>query len=91
MDRDRWPPSCVLAWNYHVPRVFAPTYRIQFAHDFHNLILLPLASIWVNESISTELIEISDSDGSGFLPFASPILAIIAIGLAGIRKNEDLL
>ena len=49
------------------------------------------ASIWVNESIPTELIEISDSDGSGFLPFASPVLAIIAIGLAGIRKNEDLL
>jgi len=49
------------------------------------------ASIWVNESVPTELIEISDSDGSGFLPFASPVLAIIAIGLAGIRKNEDLL
>ena len=39
----------------------------------------------------TEVIEISDSDSSGFLPFASPVLAIIAIGLAGIRKNEDLL
>ena len=49
------------------------------------------ASIWVNESIPTEVIEISDSGGSGFLPFASPVLAIIAIGLAGIRKNEDLL
>ena len=48
------------------------------------------ASIWVNESIPTEVIEISDSGGSGFLPFASPVLAIIAIGLAGIRKNEDL-
>ncbi len=49
------------------------------------------ASIWVNESVPTEVIEISDSDSSGFLPFASPVLAIIAIGLAGIRKNEDLL
>jgi hypothetical protein len=48
------------------------------------------ASIWVNESIPEELVEVSKSDGSGFLPFASPMLAILAIGLAGIRKNEDL-
>ena len=48
------------------------------------------ASIWVNESIPPEIIEISDSKEAGFLPFASPMLAILAIGLAGIRKNEDL-
>ena len=48
------------------------------------------ASIWVNESIPTELIEISDSGGFRIPTFASPVLAIIAIGLAGIRKNEDL-
>ena len=48
------------------------------------------ASKWVNESIPLEIIEISDSKDSGFLPFASPMLAILAIGLAGIRKNEDL-
>ena len=48
------------------------------------------ASKWVNESIPTEVVEFSKSEDSGFLPFASPILAILAIGLAGIRKNEDL-
>ncbi|MED5486362.1 MAG: M14 family metallopeptidase [Candidatus Thermoplasmatota archaeon] len=48
------------------------------------------ASIWVNESIHEDLVEILDSDDSGFLPFASPMLAVLAIGLAGIRKSEDL-
>ena len=48
------------------------------------------ASKWVNESIPTEIIQFSKSEDSGFLPFASPMLAILAIGLAGIRKNEDL-
>jgi len=49
------------------------------------------ASIWVNESIHEDLVEILDSDDSGFLPFASPMLAVLAIGLAGIRKSEDLI
>ncbi len=48
------------------------------------------ASIWVNETIPTEIIEVSSPEKSGFLPFASPMLAILAIGLAGFRKNEDL-
>ena len=47
------------------------------------------ASMWVNESIPEEVIEISDGEEKGWLPFASPIWAILAIGLAGIRRNED--
>jgi len=47
------------------------------------------ASLWVNESIPEDVVEISDAKSTGFLPFASPILSILAIGLAGIRKNED--
>ena len=47
------------------------------------------ASLWVNESIPEGIVEISDAKSSGFLPFASPLLSILAIGLAGIRKNED--
>ena len=47
------------------------------------------ASMWVNESIPEEMIEISDGEEKGWLPFASPIWAILAIGLAGIRRNED--
>ena len=47
------------------------------------------ASLWVNESIPEEVIEISDGEEKGWLPFASPIWAILAIGLAGIRRNED--
>ena len=46
------------------------------------------ASLWVNESIPEDVVEISDAKSTGFLPFASPILSILAIGLAGIRKNE---
>ena len=46
------------------------------------------ASLWVNESIPEELIEISDGEDKGWLPFTSPIWAILAIGLAGIRRNE---
>ena len=46
------------------------------------------ASIWVNESIPEEVIEITDDDEKGWLPFISPIWAILAIGLAGIRRNE---
>ncbi len=46
------------------------------------------ASLWVNESIPEEVIEISDGEEKGWLPFASPIWAILAIGLAGIRRNE---
>ena len=46
------------------------------------------SSQWVNESIPAELIEISDDEDSGLLPFSSPIWAILAIGLAGIRKNK---
>ncbi len=49
------------------------------------------ASMWVNESIPEELIEISDGEEKSWLPFVSPIWAILAIGLAGIRKNEDLI
>ena len=44
--------------------------------------------MWVNEAISEEVIEISDGEGKGWLPFTSPIWAILAIGLAGIRRNE---
>ena len=47
------------------------------------------ASLWVNESIPEEVIEISDGEEKGWLPFASSIWAILAIGLAGIRRNED--
>ena len=47
------------------------------------------ASLWVNESIPEEMIQISEDEDKGWLPFASPIWAILAIGLAGIRRNED--
>ena len=46
------------------------------------------ASLWVNESIPEELIEISEGEDKGWLSFTSPIWAILAIGLAGIRRNE---
>ena len=46
------------------------------------------ASLWVNESIPEEIIQISEGEDKGWLPFASPIWAILAIGLAGIRRNE---
>ena len=46
------------------------------------------ASLWVNESIPEEMIQISEGEDKGWLPFASPIWAILAIGLAGIRRNE---
>ncbi len=46
------------------------------------------ASLWVNESIPEEIIKISEGEDKGWLPFASPIWAILAIGLAGIRRNE---
>jgi len=46
------------------------------------------ASLWVNESIPEEMIEIYDGGEKGWLPFTSPIWAILAIGLAGIRRNE---
>ena len=46
------------------------------------------ASLWVNESIPEQVIEISDGGGKGWLPFTSPIWAILAIGLAGLRRNE---
>ena len=47
------------------------------------------ASLWVNESIPEEMIKISEGEDKGWLPFSSPIWAILAIGLAGIRRNED--
>ena len=47
------------------------------------------ASLWVNESIPEEMIQISEGEDKGWLPFASPIWAILAIGLAGIRRNDD--
>ena len=46
------------------------------------------ASLWVNESIPEEVIEISDGEDTGWLPFASPLWAILAIGLAGLKRNE---
>ena len=46
------------------------------------------SSIWVNETIPDELIEISDGEDTGWLPFASPLWAILAIGLAGLKRNE---
>jgi hypothetical protein len=45
------------------------------------------ASTWVNESINQTAIDISEPDDSGWLPFASPIWAILAIGLAGYKRN----
>jgi len=48
------------------------------------------SSIWVNESIPEELIEIIDEMSAGWLPFASPIWAILAIGFAGLRRNKRL-
>jgi len=48
------------------------------------------SSMWVNEEIREELIEITDADEQGWLPFTSPIWAILAIGLAGLRRNERL-
>ncbi|MDP6844786.1 MAG: M14 family metallopeptidase [Candidatus Thalassarchaeaceae archaeon] len=48
------------------------------------------SSIWVNESIPEELIEISDGEEKGWLPFASPMWSILAICLAGLRRNERL-
>ena len=46
------------------------------------------SSMWVNESIPTEQISISEGSDKGWLPFASPIWAVLAIGLAGIRRNK---
>ena len=46
------------------------------------------ASLWVNESIPEEVIKITDDEEKGWLPFTSPIWAILAIGLAGLRRNE---
>ncbi|MEE2747313.1 MAG: M14 family metallopeptidase [Candidatus Thermoplasmatota archaeon] len=46
------------------------------------------SSMWVNESIPEEMIKIIDEDGGGWLPFVSPIWAIFAIGLAGLKRNE---
>ena len=46
------------------------------------------SSKWVNETISDELIEISNEGEKGWLPFISPIWAILAIALAGISKNK---
>ncbi len=46
------------------------------------------ASIWVNESINQSAIDITVPDDSGWLPFASPMWSILAIGLAGLRRNE---
>ena len=46
------------------------------------------ASIWVNESINQSAIDITVPDDSGWLPFASPMWVILAIGLAGLRRNE---
>ena len=46
------------------------------------------ASIWVHEQISEQVIEISDGEDKGWLPFTSPMWAILAICLAGIRRNE---
>ncbi|MEE2812491.1 MAG: M14 family metallopeptidase [Candidatus Thermoplasmatota archaeon] len=46
------------------------------------------SSMWVNESIPEELIKISTRKSKGLLPFATPIWTILAIGLAGLRKNE---
>ena len=45
------------------------------------------SSMWVNESISGEIIQILDDGDGGWLPFASPMWAIFAIGMAGLRKN----
>ena len=44
--------------------------------------------MWVNEAIPEEVIEISDGEDKGWLPFTSPIWAILAICLAGMRRNE---
>jgi hypothetical protein len=46
------------------------------------------SSLWVNETIPEELIEISDGEDTGWLPFASPMWAILAIGLASLKRNE---
>ena len=46
------------------------------------------ASMWVNEEIPEQVIEISDGEDKGWLPFTSPMWAILAICLAGIRRNE---
>ena len=46
------------------------------------------SSLWVNESIPTEQITISEGSQKSWLPFASPIWAVLAIGLAGMRRNE---
>ena len=46
------------------------------------------ASLWVNESIPRNRVQISDSTEQGFLPLTSPMLAIMAVGLAGMQKRE---
>ena len=46
------------------------------------------SSLWVNETIPEEFVEISDGEDTGWLPFVSPMWAILAIGLAGLKRNE---
>jgi len=46
------------------------------------------SSQWVNESIPVNQITISESEDKGWLPFVSPIWAILSIGLAGISRNK---
>ena len=45
------------------------------------------SSMWVNESIPTDQITISEGSDKGWLPFAPPIWAVLAIGLAGMKRN----
>lgn len=44
---------------------------------------------WVNETIPADKISVAPPAESGFLPAGSPMFAIIAIGLAGLRQKED--
>jgi len=44
---------------------------------------------WVNETIPPDKISEAPPAESGFLPAGSPMFAILAIGLAGLRQKED--
>ena len=46
------------------------------------------SAMWVNETIPTAVIDVVEPE-TGWLPFASPMFAVLAIGLASLHRKED--